>query len=71
MPITYDDQLETVEESIKREREFIAKNRGKYHSGFIAKLERRVEVLESVKETVRQARANQQMTGMSGRRIDQ
>jgi hypothetical protein len=67
----YDQQLKLLDEMIRREKEFVEKNRNKYASGFIAKKDRDIKTLESVRETVRQARQNQQMTGMSGQRIDE
>ena len=69
MAITLDDQLELVTHHIARERDYIAKNRARYHSGYIAKLERNCEIWETIKETVRKARADQQMTTMSGAKI--
>lgn len=69
MAISHDDQLKVLDDLIAREKEFVSKNKGKYHSGFIAKKDRDIEILETIRELVRQKRQDKQMTGMSGKRI--
>lgn len=70
MAISFDDQLLVIDEHIQRQRKWVQDNRNKYHSGFIAKKDVELEQWEAVRETVRKARQDQQMTGMSGKRID-
>lgn len=71
MPITLDDQFRAMNALIDREKKWVADNRTKYGSSFLARKDHEIELYEAIRETVRQARQNQQMTGMSGRRIDE
>lgn len=67
---TYDQQLAEVDRELAMRRrlypQWVAKGTLRAETA-----DRQIAIMEAVRETVRQRRQDQQMTGMNGRRIDE
>ena len=65
-----DAMLVELDREIKSKEDWQAQARNKQHSSHNVSFDKRIKVFKDIRELVRQQRQDQQMTGMSGKRIE-